>query len=257
MTTIYALDFDGVMCNSADETAVSAWRAATRLWPDLAQTGDDAPDDIVKQFRQVRPYLEIGYQAIVMIKMLMENAPLSAFRDDLHQHVEQALRELGKNKDDLIALFGAVRDEWIRTDLPTWLGRHSFYPGVIDALRKALHQQKRLYVLTTKQERFVAALFDSQHLPFPPDLIWGLERKVKKEVLLRNLLNDNKCSVHFVEDRLDTLLRVQEDNELQAVKLYFAPWGYATPAECQQAQHSPNIKSLSLESFNNWLATEA
>lgn len=253
MNDLFALDFDGVICNSADETAVSAWRAASQLWPTLAMPGSDAPDDIVEQFRTVRPYLEIGYQAIVMVRMLVEKAPINAFRDDLHQHVDQALRELGKNKDDLITLFGAVRDEWIRTDLPTWLDRHSFYPGVIDALRAALHQKKLLYILTTKQERFVAAIFNSQHLPFPTDLIWGLDRKVKKEVLLADILKENDVRVHFVEDRLDTLLAVHRNPALRNVQLYFAPWGYGTPTECAQAEQHSGIHCLSIDRFTTWL----
>ncbi|MGI5925468.1 MAG: HAD family hydrolase [Lentisphaeria bacterium] len=253
MNELFALDFDGVICNSADETAVSAWRAASQLWPELAQAGSDAPDEIVEQFRAVRPYLETGFQAIVMIRMLLHQAPLSAFRDELHTHVEQALHDLNKSKDELIALFGAVRDEWLRKDLPSWLDRHSFYPGVITALRCALQQQKRLYILTTKQERFVAALFASQHLPFPADLIWGLDRKVKKEVLLQELLKEKDARVHFVEDRLDTLIRVHANPALQAVKLYFAPWGYATSAECAQAEKHPDIHCFSLEHFISWL----
>lgn len=253
MDDIFALDFDGVICNSADETAVSAWRAASRLWPDLAMPGSDAPDQVVEQFRTVRPYLEVGYQAIVMIRMLLEKAPVIAFRDELHRHVDQALHELGMNKEDLIALFGAVRDEWIRTDLPSWLSRHSFYPGVIDALRSALQQQKRLYILTTKQERFVAAIFNSQQLPFPTELIWGLDRKVKKEVLLQELLKENDVRVHFVEDRLDTLLGVRKNPALRNVQLYFAPWGYGTPTECAQAEQHPAIHCLGIEDFTAWL----
>lgn len=253
MNELFALDFDGVICNSADETAVSAWRAASQLWPDLAKAGSDAPDDIVEQFRAVRPYLETGFQAIVMIRMLMRQAPLSAFRDELHMHVDQALHALGKSKNELIALFGTVRDEWIRNDLPSWLNRHSFYPGVINALRSALQQQKRLYILTTKQERFVAALFDSQRLPFPTELIWGLDRKVKKEVLLQELLKEKDARVHFVEDRLDTLIRVHANPALQDIKLYFAPWGYATPAECTQAEKHSDIHCLSIKRFTSWL----
>jgi phosphoglycolate phosphatase-like HAD superfamily hydrolase len=254
MHDLYALDFDGVICNSVDETAVSAWRAASQLWPELSDSGVDSLADIIGRFRSVRPYLETGYQAIIMIRMLADKAPLSAFRDDLPQRVEHTLLELGKSKENLISLFGAVRDTWLREDLPSWLQRHSFYPGVIDALREALQRGKRLYILTTKQERFVAALFKSQQLPFPQELIWGLERNVKKDALLLELLKEKNTRIHFVEDRLDTLLNVSSNAALQAIQLYFAPWGYATPIEKKRAEDDPTIHCLQLEEFTNWLA---
>ena len=34
VTHVFALDFDGVLCDSAYECAVSAWRAGGELWPD-------------------------------------------------------------------------------------------------------------------------------------------------------------------------------------------------------------------------------
>ena len=60
---ILALDFDGVLCDSARETAVSAWRAGSGLWPEDMH-GAEPPENMIRQFTAVRPYLETGYQAI-------------------------------------------------------------------------------------------------------------------------------------------------------------------------------------------------
>ena len=32
---IYALDFDGVICDSAIETAVTGWKVAQKIWQDM------------------------------------------------------------------------------------------------------------------------------------------------------------------------------------------------------------------------------
>lgn len=32
---VYALDFDGVMCDSVGESSLSAWKSAEKLWPDV------------------------------------------------------------------------------------------------------------------------------------------------------------------------------------------------------------------------------
>lgn len=53
---IYALDFDGVICDSAVETAITGWKAATFVWPDMANTVPE--EKHIEKFRELRPQLE-------------------------------------------------------------------------------------------------------------------------------------------------------------------------------------------------------
>ena len=64
---IYALDFDGVICDSAIETAITGWKAASGIWQDMQGS---APEAIVARFREVRPIIETGYEAILVIRLL-------------------------------------------------------------------------------------------------------------------------------------------------------------------------------------------
>lgn len=59
---LWALDFDGVVCDSCGESALSAWRAAEGLWPDMfAQDAvKTQKDDIMEKMRAVRPVVETG-----------------------------------------------------------------------------------------------------------------------------------------------------------------------------------------------------
>lgn len=52
----------------------------------------------------------------------------------------------------LVELFGRVRDEWIASDLPTWLGANAIYDGVAGPVRGAMAQEE-VYIVTTKQVR--------------------------------------------------------------------------------------------------------
>ena len=52
-TTLYALDFDGVICHSAIETAGTAWIAAQTLWPDMQDEG--ITDSCIQEFVKIRP----------------------------------------------------------------------------------------------------------------------------------------------------------------------------------------------------------
>ena len=59
---LWALDFDGVICDSCGESALSAWRAAEGLWPEMFQAEDAKTqmDEIMEKMRVVRPVVETG-----------------------------------------------------------------------------------------------------------------------------------------------------------------------------------------------------
>ena len=252
--TIVALDFDGVVCDSASETAVSAWKAARTLWPRLFHRRLPTPKK-VDEFRAVRPYLETGYQAILMMKMLQEKLPVSEFEQHLNSHFERIMSEHGLNKLSLIQLFGATRDAWIAEDQQDWLHWHTLYPGVAEALKTNLNRGgTRFIITTTKQERFVSAILKDAGIDFPDSDIWGLDRKRKKTELLGEQLHLKPMALHFIEDRLQTLLSVESDPDLESVKLHYATWGYGTSSDALIAQDDPHINCMTLEQFTEWLA---
>ena len=47
-------------------------------------------------------------------------------------------------------LFGGTRDDMIKTNLKEWLGQNRIYPGVAQALQKAVSDHE-VYIVTTKQ----------------------------------------------------------------------------------------------------------
>jgi phosphoglycolate phosphatase-like HAD superfamily hydrolase len=249
---IIALDFDGVLCDSARETAVSAWRAARALWP--ADMGPaEPPEPVVERFVAVRPYLETGYQAIPMIRLVVDGCPESVFRDRFDEECERLMAALSLTREDLVARFGAARDSWIAADEADWLSRHRFYPGVLARL-SAARRDHEVAILTTKQERFAAALLRSGGVDLPSERLIGFESGVPKEQTLAALLGEARArdtAVHFVEDRLDTLRRVENTPELDRVRLYYAAWGYGTPTDLAAARSDPKITVWQTGDFLN------
>ena len=247
---ILVLDFDGVLCDSARETAVSAWRAAAAFWPDEIR-GDEPPDDVIQRFVAVRPWLETGYQAIPMIRLVVEGVPEAEFQARFGALCAEVMERLGVSREELVRRFGAARDAWIARDEGDWLSRHRFYPGVLERL-DAARQCHAVYIATTKQERFAAALLRGAGVAFPRESIHGLERGRSKEALLGELLsapgNESRI-LHFVEDRFATLQRVEQVSDLAAVRLYYASWGYGTPADLERARANDRITVWQLEEF--------
>jgi phosphoglycolate phosphatase-like HAD superfamily hydrolase len=248
--TVFALDFDGVLCDSAAETCAAAWRAGRALWP--GWEAPEPPPEFTARFRELRPVLETGYQAIALLRLVEEEftAPLSQLSTvtpvSFAESAERIFAATGLGRADLVRLFGDARDQWIAADPEGWLARHEFYPGVAEALNAAAARGCPLFVLTTKQHRFTERLLQNAGVGLPADRIFGLETGRPKEEILKGLAARPDCCglrMVFVEDRLEALERAAAVPELAGVELRFATWGYCENAEGRRQKAEQNVIS--------------
>eukprot|EP00850_Spirogloea_muscicola_P002850 SM000011S19028 [mRNA] locus=s11:470466:472320:- [translate_table: standard] len=261
---LYALDFDGVLCDSAGESSLSALKAAKLRWPDLWDAATPADEDwILATMRTVRPVVETGYENLLLVRLLLEmRVPATPRRckaseglsvDDILKEWEAQIKprvqeEWGEtDTQSLVHAFGSYRDHWLETDLAGWIGANRFYPGTADALRFA---SSTLYIVTTKQARFTQALLkELAGVTFSEDNIYGLGSGPKVEVLQKLQAAHPDCSLHFVEDRLATLKNVIKRPELDKWHLYLGTWGYNTPSEREEANKISRIHVIDLPDF--------
>lgn len=235
---IYALDFDGVICDSAVETAITGWKAAACLWRDMPGT---APQSMVDRFRTVRPMIETGYEAILAMRLIYLEETAEAIFSAYGEKIQALLAEAEVTVDDLKKLFGEARDAWIEADLDDWVSMNPLFDGVASKL-KALGQQHAWYVVTTKQERFVKQILKANAIDLEDNRIFGLDRNMNKMEVLKGLIKTHPGgTLYFVEDRLPTLLNVLKNEELARVKLIFAMWGYNTAEDKKLAAEQPFI----------------
>ena len=255
---LIALDFDGVLCDSAGETAVAAWRTLPQVWPALAGLGDEPAPAFTARFIRHRPLIETGWQTVILARLILLEA------DDRHvtsrfAHEADALRaDAGLTPGEMVELFGQTRDHWLAADPAGWLARNRFYPGTVAALTAALRRAPAgVVILTTKQERFTRQLLEHAGVPLPAERIYGLERRRAKEDWLAEFAGrqaGGTAALTLVEDRLDTLLRVAARPGLDAVRLYLADWGYLTPADRGRAAALARLRPLTLDAFCRRLA---
>ncbi|WCJ22772.1 hypothetical protein M5689_004841 [Euphorbia peplus] len=267
MGDLYALDFDGVLCDSCGESSLSAVKAAKVRWPGLFDGVDSSLEEwIIDQMYTVRPVVETGYENLLLVRLLLESRMPSVRKSSVSEGltVEGILEnwsklkpiimeEWGEDRDSLVDLFGTVRDEWMDKDLATWIGANRFYPGVSDALRFA---SSSLYIVTTKQGRFADALLrELAGVTIPPERIFGLGTGPKVKVLkqLQQKPEHQGLTLHFVEDRLATLKNVIKEPELDGWNLYLGDWGYNTQKEREEAASIARIKLLQLSDFSKKL----
>ncbi len=230
--TVYALDFDGVICDSAIETGISGWKAACRVWQDMPET---TPMEMIELFRQVRPLIETGYEAILTMRMLYLGETVAGIYQGFAEKSGRLMQEAQVDSEFLKELFGNIRDAWIAEDKIDWIQQNPLFPGVAEKLAR-LNQHHTWYVLTTKQERFVKKILSANQIELQPERIFGLDRQMSKAQVMKILKNRHPdLAMHFYEDRLPALLKIQQEPELAQVQLFFAAWGYNCAADKAQA----------------------
>ena len=239
---IYALDFDGVICDSAIETGVSGWKAGAQLWSDYSTPLPAS--ELIEQFRQVRPIMGTGYEAILIVRMLHDGETVESIVENYAEKKQQVLEDSKQSIDTLKKLFGDTRDSWIKGNLDEWVEMNPLFPGIAEKLQQ-LTKQGVWYIVTTKQERFVKQILNANQIQIPDDRVFGLDRNMTKEAVLMDLVNKHtEETIYFLEDMLPTLLKVLNNSVLESVKLFFALWGYNT------AQDKLDVEKQTIELIN-------
>src|SRR5262249_5100026 len=102
---------------------------------------------------------------------------------------------------------------------------------------------QRVYVLSTKERRFLDYLLAWQAVPLTGERVIGkaTPRRAKwdviQELMRRHDLPPDGKGVWFVEDRLGTLPEVRHDApQLGAMRLFLASWGCVFPRDIAEAR---------------------
>lgn len=247
---ILALDFDGVICNGLKEYFQTTLRTYQKIWSDHSQNNLQTWAD---SFYQLRPVIETGWEMPILLRALVLEYDKDNIESNWHQICSEIVEKENLNKQQVMSELDGVRDHWIKSDLDNWLALHEFYPGVLEKLGQLLDSSPLLYIVTTKEGRFVKQLLKQQNLSFPEGHIFGKEVKQPKYETLRQILKDNQESPNnlwFIEDLLKTLKTVQTQSDLREVKLFLADWGYNTSKTHEIVKEDNTISLLSLEKFS-------
>ncbi|MDJ0744581.1 MAG: HAD hydrolase-like protein [Xenococcaceae cyanobacterium MO_167.B27] len=248
LPTIIALDFDGVICDGLKEYFATTKRAYEQIWQ---QNLEQNLQKLEISFYKLRPVIETGWEMPVLLRAIIleidESEILTSWnlvRDQIVATEKLDTKLVGNTLD-------SMRDDWITDDLTSWLELHRFYPGILEIVTKIISSSSELYIVTTKEGRFVQQLLQQQEISLPRDKIIGKESKRPKYETLR-LLRDNSqnpdVSFWFVEDRLPALQLVKEQPDLKPiVKLFMADWGYNIERDRLIASNDPDLELISLE----------
>jgi phosphoglycolate phosphatase-like HAD superfamily hydrolase len=254
--TIWCLDFDGVICNSANETGTAGWKCCDKLWSEHDNWAKVPKQEVLAQFCKVRPVLESGWEAILLVRMLATGqADVQTLLDSFQSGMkENEMKKLKLTEEGLVLEFNTMRKTWISEDEAGWLDSNTFYPEAVEAARDLVSQNKDVYIITTKAAGFTRQLLKRAGIAIPEEKIFG-QGSGKKWATIQNVLaqpgRHPDSRVFFLEDRLKALEEVQEQTALvPKVVLALADWGYCMPEAVQVAKDT-GMTILNLQSFQD------
>ncbi len=252
---LIAFDFDGVICDGLIEYFETAWQAYCQLFEPKETT---PPDELAERFYPLRPVIETGWEMPVLVAALVQGAEDQQIIDEWPEMALPYLEAANLTKKQSVQMLDGVRDQKIQSDLQSWLDLHRFYPGMIDRLKTLLDSGLPIYTVSTKEGRFIQALLAQSGVDFPRDRILGKEVKRPKYETLRLLKEEHEAEdIWFIEDRLPALKAVAEQDDLSAVQLFLADWGYNLESDRQFVRQDNRIHLLSLQQvvrpFDKWL----
>lgn len=204
------------------------------------------PEALIEQFRLVRPALETGYEAILIIRLLFKEVSVHCLLENYDSELAKLIQQEDLATSQLKELFGSTRDHWIANHAEEWLEMNPLFDGIADKLQQI--DSKNCFIITTKQERFVHQILAANDIVLPKEQVFGLDRNMTKREVLDLLQQQSDKTILFVEDRLPTLINIKNDSKLQAIQLFFADWGYNTAEDKQQAL-AMDISRIKLADF--------
>jgi len=225
---VYALGFDGVICDSADEWAELSWRVISGIWPGRFDHLDK--EELLRKFVRARPAIQEPCEAPIVLRLIIDgrdpdaiikNYPLTLLQwtyDNPEEEYDPPFL-----RHNLVERINKVRLDWLESDREGWLASHRFYPGVVEAL---LNTESAIFFLTAEDKLILQILLESQGVFLPPDRIFDCIRGDEKAdavvQLARTLDNDPEyrqalggqatCQprVAYVDDRLFTVFDVAD-----------------------------------------------
>jgi phosphoglycolate phosphatase-like HAD superfamily hydrolase len=249
-----ALDFDGVLCNGLKEYFQTSLKTYRHIWP---ETDIDQALAWEPLFGRLRPVVETGWEMPLVLRAIQEGYAEADILLRWPYIREQVLLRSQLEPKQLSLQVDTLRDQWIRSDLPSWLALHEFYPGVSKHLQDWVELDLPLFIITTKESRFVQALLQQNGIQLPATDIFGKDRQQPKTQTLQQLQDRGFASIWFVEDRFDTLTGIRQQPALASVTLFLGDWGYNTEGDRQAATEHPSIHLISLaqfsQPFEQWL----
>lgn len=236
---VLALDFDGVIWDSAPECFETGWRTYQKLFKvDLSGAQNKS------RFLAGRPLARTGHDFYLLLYLLdrQPQLDLASFPFDELVKLRARFKEQARAFD---AEFYVQRAKYREEDLGLWLSWQGPYPKVVELLDRWEASFEGVALATTKDRQSAAALLKTIGRSWP---IFGKEFSLEKDRQLEGIaahFSVNSENIIFVDDLVENLEQVRSTRASSVL----ASWGYNTLESREEAKRRgyPVLDVLELE----------
>ena len=212
---LLVLDFDGVICDSAEEGFISSWTAYHVLY--RGRPGARATDAARAASRALRPFVRSGEDFVLIQDLIADGTSVP----DQAAFDRAWLRPGTPSPEHFKELFYKARTDLLEKDRAAWLSLSTIYPHVRSTLSRP-SADLSVYVLSTKKPQFVGEILDANGISIPRERVLYShgEPKLAAVEALRETTGSDEAV--FVEDQIDAI----RGNTNPRIRVYLASWGY-------------------------------
>ncbi|MDF1593989.1 MAG: hypothetical protein P1P89_20980 [Desulfobacterales bacterium] len=251
---MWIYDFDGVLLNSLDEVAVSAYNAVTGK---MVQEIDALPPGLVGLFKRNRFHFQPAGDVIPLMQW-----SLDTFRTGPDKLLtrDEFLGIIDKTAEPLISRtdrFYATRNRFAEQDSQRWLSLNRPFQPVWNELIK--RGGEHVVILTNKNHEAVFRQCRHFGLNVSRENIYAGDDGATKTLNLNKLIKRfGHRPFRFIDDSLRNLqdLDARFNKPQKKLALYLASWGFIGPDDIETA-HSSGLTVLSQNDLMALLGTES
>jgi FMN phosphatase YigB (HAD superfamily) len=239
-------DFDGVLINSLDEVALTAYNAATgSLFTSLAKI----PGTLLALFKRNRFHVQQIGDAVALMNWCIENHQFDSIRILSMMEYRTVATADTATLNSRTNLIYETRKRFIDSNPNRWLALHQVYQPLWNELIR--YKKHPLVILTNKNHEATSRLCRHFGLDINTDDIYSGDRGVTKTANMRQIQArfGIEC-FSFIDDSVKNLqdLDLEFNEEKKMLSLLLATWGYAGPEDARIARESgyPVLKQMDL-----------
>ena len=223
---VLALDFDGVIWDSAGECFEVGWRAYQELF------GSDLSGPQYRQrFLTGRPHARTGHDFFIILRLL-DGKPDFDLLDVAPSDFVQMRTDLAEDAARFNARFYQLRNTYRDEDFAAWCSWQGPYPTMLALLERWEGRFDGTALATTKDQASAHALLMSSGRDWP---VFGKEFSLDKNAQILGIAQKYGAEpeqVLFVDDLLENLQQVAPLGARTAM----AAWGYNTAESREEAR---------------------
>ena len=248
MTKYFALDFDGVICNSISECMLISHYSYNNKNISKKSRLEEIPKSHQKYFFKYRYLVGPAYEYYILWDSIINQSNQDITINNIFHEKELNIKF---NKKKYLKFFYKNRTKLKTNHFDKWVSLNPFYDKVSNILLNA-NNLNNLFIVTSKDTDSVIDLLSANDINIPSKNIYGYEKSFDKKELFQLLISENDIQINdisFIDDKLSHLINVSSIG----IKCYLALWGYISVNSKKNARKE-SIRSIEENRFSKILS---